>query len=192
MTHPFRPCEAAPTGIAAEIAAHAAAAVPTLTTKRLRLRAPRNTDFAAYVMIAATADGDDPTDPAVRDALWLDFAQMAAGWLLRGSGVWSVERLSDGALVGFLPLNHEQGDPELEIGWFLCAVHRGHGYATEAAAAARAFAFATLGLKKLVSYIDPANARSIAVAERLGARREPQMQDGSLVYRHPAPGRVAS
>lgn len=182
--------EAAPTGPAAAIAARLAGAVPQITTPRLRLRAPRNDDFASYAAIAATAHGQNPMDRTTRDDLWLDFAQMAAGWLLRGAGLWSVERLADGALIGFLPLNHEQGDPELEIGWFLSAPFRRQGYATEAARAGLAYAFATLHRPTLVSYVDPANYASAAVAHRLGAVLEPDLQGGSLVFRHPGPPQV--
>ena len=188
--HPA-PWEAAPTGPAVAIVTPIAAAVPTLTTARLRLRAPRNDDFALYAQIAATADGTDPMEPATRKALWLDYAQMAAGWLLRGAGVWAIERRADGALVGFLPLNHEQGDPELEIGWFLATPFRGHGYATEAARAGLAFAFGALARPSLVSYVDPANTASAAVARRLGGEQQPDLQDGCLVFRHPCPPRAA-
>jgi RimJ/RimL family protein N-acetyltransferase len=44
----------------------------------------------------------------------------------------------------------------------------GRGYATEAANAAMDWGFATTGFDRLISLIDPANAASIAVAERLG------------------------
>ena len=51
-----------------------------------------------------------------------------------------------------------------------------------------------LGGPALVSYIHPRNARSIALAERLGAARAPgaappafEVDVGTLVYRHPSP-----
>ncbi|MEL7026999.1 MAG: GNAT family N-acetyltransferase, partial [Pseudomonadota bacterium] len=50
--------------------------------------------------------------------------------------------------------------------------------------------FTELGLSTLVSYIDPENARSIALAERLGAVRDDEAEkpeDNPLVYRHPTP-----
>ena len=56
----------------------------------------------------------------------------------------------------------------------------------------RDFAFGTLGWTTLVSFIDPENNRSIALAERLGAACDDRIDhpDGglTLVYRHPAPG----
>ncbi|MEO1239172.1 MAG: GNAT family N-acetyltransferase, partial [Pseudomonadota bacterium] len=45
----------------------------------------------------------------------------------------------------------------------------GKGYATEAATAARDWAVSTLSPARLVSFIDPANTASQAVAKRLGA-----------------------
>lgn len=184
--HPA-PWEAAPAGPAAALASRIGDLVPTLTTGRLRLRAPRNADFATYASIAAASDGNDPMDADTRQSLWLDYAQMVAGWLLRGAGLWSVERLAEGQLIGFLPLNHEPGDPELEIGWFLARQFRGQGYASEAAGAGLDFAFGSLGCQTLVSYIDPANQASAAVAERLGARLEPVLFNGCQVWRHPKP-----
>jgi len=67
--------------------------------------------------------------------------------------------------------------------------HEGRGYATEAALALRDWAFSTLKLPSLVSYIAPGNAASVAVAERLGARLDPaapRTVPADLVYRHSA------
>jgi RimJ/RimL family protein N-acetyltransferase len=80
---------------------------------------------------------------------------------------------------------------EPELGWTLwSAAHEGKGYAHEAAVAARAHAYSVLGWTTAVSYIDPDNARSIALAERLGATLDPDAahhNPADLVYRHPAP-----
>ena len=60
-----------------------------------------------------------------------------------------------------------------------------------AAAAARDHAFGALGWETAVSYIDPDNIRSVALAERLGARHDPEArgpgENSCLVYRHPRP-----
>jgi RimJ/RimL family protein N-acetyltransferase len=187
----LHPWEAPPEGAAADIAGSVAAAVPELTTARLRLRAPRLADFDAYARIATGERGVHIGGPMARDEAWLDFAQMAAGWLLRGHGVWSVERRADAALLGFLPLCHEYGDPEPELGFLFLEAAEGLGYAHEAAAAARAFAFDRLGWSTVVSYVDPANARAIRLAERLGARPDPAAphpaDPGIRVFRNAAP-----
>ncbi len=73
------------------------------------------------------------------------------------------------------------------MGWVISADAEGSGFAQEAATAVRDYAFGTLRWKTLVSYISPGNARSIALARRLGgiedgavARPDPD----DLVYRY--------
>jgi RimJ/RimL family protein N-acetyltransferase len=56
-----------------------------------------------------------------------------------------------------------------ELGWASIRAHWGHGYATEAAAAIRAWAYESRSIDRLVSLITPGNVRSQRVAERLGA-----------------------
>jgi len=72
-----------------------------------------------------------------------------------------------------------------------CRLTEGHGYAFEAAEQMRDFAFGKIGLKTAVSYIDRDNARSIRLAERLGANLDSKAKtpdnDPCLVYRHPNP-----
>jgi RimJ/RimL family protein N-acetyltransferase len=97
-------------------------------------------------------------------------ATHAGHWLLRGYGVWAVERQTDGAFVGRVGLWNPAGWPGLEVGWTLARDAWGQGYATEAARTAVEWAWAVLGAEGLISIIDPGNAASIRVAERLGAR----------------------
>jgi RimJ/RimL family protein N-acetyltransferase len=56
-----------------------------------------------------------------------------------------------------------------ELGWALIRAHWGRGYATEAAAAIRDWAYEYRSIDRLVSLISPDNVRSQRVAERLGA-----------------------
>ena len=74
------------------------------------------------------------------------------------------------------------------MGWLTPPEGEGKGYAFEAANAVLDWAFLTRGMPTLVSYINPLNARSIALAERLGAAHDASAKaahDGDLVYRHP-------
>lgn len=186
----FMACETPSTGAAAAMADRFAALVPVIETERLRLRAPRVADFPAYADISASPRGQWLSTDQSRDEAWYDFANMAAGWLLRGYGLWSVETRADRALVGFVVLGFEPGDAEPELGFLLTDAGQGKGYAHEAATAARVFAFDTLSLPTLVSYISPPNTRSAALAERLGARRDGTLSyqgDTSIVFRHPKP-----
>ena len=175
-----------PIGAAAVRTGRFAALVPVIETDRLRLRAPGIGDFPIYARFLI----DDTLDSATeddREAAWLDFCQLVASWPLRGLGPWTIEDRT-GQPVGAVVVNHEYGDPEVELGWAVARDHEGQGIATEAARAARAWLFATQGLATLVSYIDPANAASVAVARRLGASRDPVAEAAighdCLVYRH--------
>ena len=98
-----------------------------------------------------------------------------------------IELRSTGACIGQVGINGGPLFPEKELGWLLYEGFEGAGYATEAAAALRDWARETLGLDRLVSYIDPDNIASARVAERIGARLDPEAprQDpDDLVYRH--------
>jgi len=98
--------------------------------------------------------------------------RFAAHWEEHGYGLWAL--WADGALVGFaglsIPYHFPAVLPAVEVGWRLRRDAWGCGYATEAGRAAVTHGFATLGLDEIVSLIHVDNARSLAVAERLGLR----------------------
>ncbi len=156
------------------------------------MRAPKLSDFPACAAIACDARARFLGGPMSRDEAWDEFAKMAAGWLLHGHGGFAIEDAESGTVLGFVVLGLEPGDQEVELGFSLTEAGEGKGIAYEAARAVRAWAARELGLNGLVSYIDPGNARSIALATRLGAARDPSAEAklddaGTLVYRHPAP-----
>jgi RimJ/RimL family protein N-acetyltransferase len=80
-----------------------------------------------------------------------------------------------------------------ELGWALIQAHWGFGYATEAAAAIRDWAYESRSIDLLVSLISPSNVRSQRVAERLGATSTETVtpahtEKKAVVWRHtPAP-----
>lgn len=166
-------------------------AVPMIATERLVLRAPRLADFEDYAAFFASPRSVHEDGPLDRRGAWREFAAGAAGWMLRGYGAWSVEERATGAYCGEVGLFHPADYPEAEIGWTLIEPFEGRGYAHEAALAARGFAYGPMGMTTLVSYVAPANARSIRLAERLGAVLDPAaphpVGDPCLVYRHPGP-----
>ena len=99
------------------------------------------------------------------------------------------------APLGVTGTHYPEGWTEPELGWSIWdPATEGKGVAFEATTAARAHAYDTLGWTTAISYIDPDNARSIALAKRLGAVHEPDARlpdrdgwEGTLVFRHPAP-----
>lgn len=164
--------------------------IPVLTTERLTLRAPHLTDFDAFADHCASPRATFEDGPLDRDAAWNEFAAAAGSWLLHDFGAWSIEETATGAYLGEVLIQQPPTFPEPELGWTLMAQAEGKGIANEAARAARDWAFATRKLPTLVSYIAKGNARSIALAERLGATLDaaaPAPAETDLVYRHPAP-----
>lgn len=184
--------EMSPAGKPALLASRIADEVPVLTTDRLILRAPTAADFETYAGILLSPRGASPFHTPDRAAIWHDFANYVAGWLLHGHGLWTVTHKEDRSVLGFILVGLQPGDAEPELGFLLTDAAEGKGYAFEAAAEARRFMLGTLRLASLVSYIRPDNARSIALAERLGARRDRAAEaalgeDGVQVWRHDRP-----
>ncbi|MXY32545.1 MAG: GNAT family N-acetyltransferase [Boseongicola sp. SB0664_bin_43] len=176
-------------GPAMDIAHAFAANVPVIRTGRLVLRALRLEDFPGYASILCTDRGRFAGGPLSREDAWPDFAALSAGWMLHGHGGWAVAATATGDLLGFVLLGLEPGDVEIELGYLFLEDSEGKGFATEAAAAARDWGFNTLGLVTLVSYIASKNARSIALAKRLGAIEDTPKDwpKGNVVYRHAKP-----
>ena len=182
------PHECPPTrGPAAALARRITARIPVLETARLRLRAPHIRDFQMYARIVCSQRGRFMGGPMNREEAWDDFARMCSVWLWRGHGAWVMVRKADGVPLGVVLLGFEPGDQEPELGVALTQAAEGRGLALEAAQAARDYAFRSLELPRLVSYVSPENTRSIALMETLGAQPEPTLLNGNLVYRHKQP-----
>ena len=159
---------------------------PTIRTERLILRAPVAGDFPDYAAFLVSERAQHMGGPYDRRGAWGLFCHDVAQWALFGHGALMID-LPDGICLGQVGINHGPLFPEKELGWLIYAGHEGKGYASEAAAAFRDWAFGQLGLETLVSYVDPRNQRSIAVAERLGARLDAnadRTDQDDLVYRH--------
>lgn len=168
--------------------------IPTLRTGRLTLRAPVASDFPAYASLMASPRSLNMGGPFDTRAAWGLFCHDVALWQLFGHGALMIDLDATGECVGQVGINHGPLFPEKELGWLVYEGHEGNGYATEAAGALRDWAFGALGLRSLVSYIDPRNSRSAAVAERLGAvldRMAPRQDPDDLVYRHLALSKAA-
>jgi RimJ/RimL family protein N-acetyltransferase len=146
-----------------------------LDTERLRLRLLRDDDLDAYAELCADPEvmcyvGDRGV--LSREDAWRQMALLAGHWQLRGFGMWAVEDRTTGAFIGRVGLHYPEGWPDREVAWAIGRKYWGQGLAFEAARAALAHAFDTLHWPRAVSLIDPANHRSIRLAERLGERFE--------------------
>jgi len=163
--------------------------IPTIETDRLRLRGWEECDFPAYAMLRSDPDAQAYVGPVMtRSQAWDRFCLDLGVWALRGYGVFAIaDKASDEAL-GYTGIYHPLYFDEPELSWSLFPGQTGRGYATEAATAARRWAYEALDLPPLMSLIFPDNLPSKAVAERLGAVFEKEtVLDGEPrhLYRHP-------
>jgi len=164
--------------------------IPILETERLILRGPEPRDCAAFVDFFMSDRARYVGGPLTRGKAWRTFALEIGHWRMRGFGMWAVTMRGSDDSLGLVGCWFPEGWPEKEIGWIMWRDAEGKGIAHEAALAARDHAYGVLGWPTAVSYIDQPNARSIRLAERLGAARDDAAQcpDGPepcLVYRHP-------
>jgi RimJ/RimL family protein N-acetyltransferase len=146
--------------------------IPVLHTPRLELRAFRKEDFGPFAAILASprigrfkgfAQG------ASRGQSWAALANILGHWVLRGFGVFAVTSRVDGRLFGCAGVIEPEGWPGRELTWTVAEEHWGQGYATEAAAVVRDWAFASFEDTRLVAMIHEANAASVRVAQKVGA-----------------------
>lgn len=163
---------------------------PVITTERLTLRAPRMDDYPAWEAFYTSDRARYVGGPGNQRDAWLAYGHIVGMWVLRGCGTFVItDETGDvlGATGPWVPPYY----PENEIGWTIWSNDaEGKGFAFEAAAAARRFAYEALGWSTAVSYIDEGNDRSFALAERLGAWRDEDAEkpkDNVHVYRHPSP-----
>ena len=169
--------------------------IPTLETQRLTLRAPAPQDFDVFAAFYASDRSRFVGGPLDREGAWRMLAMEIGHWHMAGFGRWIVEPKAgqDGAgeTAGIVGLFAPEGWPEPGIGWDLYKGHEGKGYATEAAIAARAYAYDVLCWPTAISLVKPGNEASVRVARRLGCVQEDDFdhpRHGRVqVWRHPAP-----
>lgn len=149
-----------------------------LTTERLLMRQWVESDLDPFAALNADPDVMEffpaPLTRAESDAL----AERARADLdRRGYGLWALQVKATGEFIGFTGLAWQtfpaHFTPALEVGWRLARAAWGHGYASEAAAAAVARGFDASDVDEIVSMTARANVRSRRVMERLGMAHDP-------------------
>ncbi len=142
-----------------------------LETERLLLRPPQIEDFDRFAqMLADDAATRYIGGSAPRAAAWRRFLQMPGAWALQGFGMFSVLEKTSGLWMGQIGPWKPEGWPGNEIGYAFHPDAWGKGHAFEAGVASIDWAFANLGWDSIIHCIDPANAASIALAQRFGSR----------------------
>lgn len=147
-----------------------------LNTRRLRLRPLRGDDLLdlhailSHPMVSQYDEWEPCTLEESREDL-----ETAMATPLGTPGEWNmvgVEFASTGMLVGILYLlPEEQPHCQFELGYFFNPAFHGQGLATEAVSAMLKIAFA-MGAHRVFSRVDPRNAASVRLLERLDFCRE--------------------
>ncbi|MBL9046677.1 MAG: GNAT family N-acetyltransferase [Tabrizicola sp.] len=163
--------------------------IPVLTTDRLTLREPRETDFPTMLAFNESPRNAFVGGKLERRWIWRGLLANIGHWALRGYGFFSVDTRA-GDFIGRIGVIYHDGWDEPELGWHLFDGNEGQGYCVEAARAAKADYHARLSPAPLISYIDPANPKSEAVARRLGASQEREtvfFEKTINIWRHTGP-----
>lgn len=157
-------------------------------TSRLVLRAWREDDFDAFAAMNA-----DPRvmeyfpAPLTREESAAFFGHIRAEFQTEGFGLYAVERISDGSLLGYTGLHRVTFDGlcgQIEIGWRLRTDAWGNGYAPEAAQACLTHA-TKLGIEEIIAFTAVANLRSQRVMQKIGMECVGQFNHPALPEGHP-------
>ena len=147
-----------------------------IETERLNLREVTESD-AAFVLELL----NDPdfvryvADRGVRtleDARRYVAERFTAAYRRDGFGFWLVEPKESGLPAGICGLVKRDALPGMDVGYAFLPPFRSKGYAYESASAVVAYAREALGLKRIFAIVNPENAVSIRVLEKLGMRFE--------------------
>lgn len=158
----------------------------TLRTPRLKLRWMDERDTDAHYAVfsdplVAQYWSSEPwtsIDYAVR-AIARIRAAYADGSELR----FGIELLETGELIGNCALHHfVEASRRCEVGYAIGSRHWGKGYISEALQALVDHGFDVLDLNRIEADIDPRNAASARVLEKLGFRKEGYMPERWIVH----------
>ncbi|HET6668718.1 MAG TPA: GNAT family N-acetyltransferase [Pyrinomonadaceae bacterium] len=145
-----------------------------LNTERLRLREITNDDAEFLLkLLNEPSFIENIGDRKVRtidDACRYALNGPIASYMQHGYGLYLVELQETGAPIGICGLVKRESLPDADIGYAFLPEFWGRGYALEATLAVKQYAFQQLKHKRLLAIVNPANASSIKVLDKLGLR----------------------
>ena len=150
-----------------------------LETERLILRSWEDRDIVPFAEICGNPRVMATLGPVMTlSETAVLVARCQAEQTARGHCFWALDRRSDARLIGWCGVIRGTAGPvagKAELGWRLAADCWGRGYASEAAQATVAWAFANFDDEALWAITTVANTGSRGVMERLGMRYHPQL-----------------
>jgi ribosomal-protein-alanine N-acetyltransferase len=161
-------------------------------TKRLIARPPGAADLSGYRDLLSDTEvthwlQSPPRRPFTDDDILDWHGSDQRHWQEFGFGPWVLIERESGSMIGRGGLRWTEIDSGrvVELPWAIGSQYWNQGFATEAVAAAIAWA-ETLGLFDAVALIEPGNSSSRRVAEKVGLRLDTEIEhDGvpHFVYR---------
>jgi ribosomal-protein-alanine N-acetyltransferase len=149
---------------------------PMLEGRRVRLRATRDDD--AHGLFGVFSDPDTmrywSTTPVADIEQIRERIRLVRDWFAAREGLqWAIALRDDDRCIGTATLfNISLANQRAEFGCSLARMLWGQGLAREAVGLMLRFGFDHLHLERIEADIDPRNAQSIGLAERLGFQRE--------------------
>jgi RimJ/RimL family protein N-acetyltransferase len=153
-----------------------------IETVRLRLRrltpsdAPAVFAYRSIPEVSRLQFWDPTTEEEVRvslEEMFLAEPGTPGTWLQLG-----ITLLESGLLIGDCGIRFPSAESwQVELGITLSPAHQGRGYATEALEAVLDTCFGPLGKHRAFASVDPRNAASVALIERVGMRREAHFRE---------------
>ena len=149
----------------------------TLAGNRVLLRPPRRADAASFVAAVRASrrlHGRWVSAPATPAAYALYLSRYTRASRLPTHAALLVCLRGDGALAGAFNFSEIAHGPfeSAFLGYYAFAPLAGHGYMTEGFALALDYAFRRLRLHRVEANVQPDNARSLALLDRVGFVRE--------------------
>ena len=163
---------------------------PTLATERLELSLPCAEDMPEMMAIVSDEETGRFLGPIQSAPEQFNrFLRNAGSWLLYGYGGFLVREIGRPEVIGNCGIFHsirglgEDFDDFPEAGWIISSSHVGKGYASEAMQAVLDWFEKTHGARRVVCMIEPGNAPSIGLADKLGFAelRKATLPDGAEV-----------
>ncbi|HEV7798965.1 MAG TPA: GNAT family N-acetyltransferase, partial [Pyrinomonadaceae bacterium] len=155
--------------------------LPEIKTDRLLLRWITAADVDAFYKVYS-----DPevmrywSTPALpnREAASKLITEIHEGFERRELLKWAIALGSNDTLIGSVTIFHPDfTHRRAEIGYALGRAHWGKGYMQETLKAVLNYAFTVLELHRIEADVDPRNAASVRVLERLGFQREGYLRE---------------
>jgi RimJ/RimL family protein N-acetyltransferase len=142
-----------------------------LETERLFLREMTRSDYRALANILQDAETMYAYEGAFSDnetQEWLD--RNLLRYQIDGFGLWAAVLKESGIMIGNIGVTWQKVGQERvpEIGYLLNRAYWGNGYAIEAAAACKKYAFERLEFNEVFSIVRDTNVSSMNVAIRNG------------------------